>query len=159
MTGLFFCLASAEGAGLLFCPAAIQSNTSVYGAFCIVHVVIPPTPQNSSQGFAGAFPAICRVLLLLCGGCIHPHCTTCVTLERITAPQHLQRIPDTRRHAGRCTAQRSRPIIIRYIMAQHIADHASQAACNLAPGQQSGRGGRRGTIDGYRRISFRAFAR
>lgn len=53
----------------------------------------------------------------------------------------------------------------------------SPAAFNLAPGQQSGRagsawhtppggavqrqgyGGRRGTIDGYRRISFRAFAR
>lgn len=50
-----------------------------------------------------------------------------------------------------------------------------QAACGLAPGQQSGRtgwhpppgwavqqqgrGGRRGTIGGYRRSSFRAFAR
>lgn len=89
---------------------------------------------------------------------------------------------------GHCTGQCSRLIIIRYIRvqgrapvidpcqtAQHIADHASPAACNLAPGQQSGRtgwhpppggavqqqgrGGRRGTIDGYRRISFRAFAR
>ena len=27
MTGLFFCLASAEGAGLLFCPVAIQPHT------------------------------------------------------------------------------------------------------------------------------------
>ena len=48
----------------------------------------------------------------------------------------------------------------------------SPAACNLAPVssaartgsvwraiQRQGRGGRRGTIDGYRRISFRAFAR
>nr|DAZ42724.1 MAG TPA: hypothetical protein [Caudoviricetes sp.] len=51
----------------------------------------------------------------------------------------------------------------------------SPAACSLAPGQQSGpagwreppggavqrqgRGGRRGTIDGYRRISFRPFGR
>nr|DAE49537.1 MAG TPA: hypothetical protein [Caudoviricetes sp.] len=69
---------------------------------------------------------------------------------------------------------------------QHITDHASPAgsrcfprpaACNLAPGQRSGRtgsvwhpppggavqrqerGGRRGTIGGYRRSSFRAFAR
>ena len=67
---------------------------------------------------------------------------------------------------------------------QHIADHASPAASrcfqrpaagDLAPGQWSGRaswhpppggavqrqrrGGRRGTIDGCRRISFRAFAR
>ena len=56
---------------------------------------------------------------------------------------------------------------------QHIADHASPAgsqyfprlaACDLAPGQSvtlhpAGQGGRRGTIGGYRRISFRAFAR
>lgn len=36
------------------------------------------------------------------------------------------------------------------------------SACRPPPGravQQQGRGGRRGTIDGYRRISFRAFAR
>lgn len=105
---------------------------------------------------------------------------------------------NTRRNAGRYTAQHSRPIIIRYIRvqghapvipcqtAQHTADHASPAgsrcfprpaACNLAPGQRSGRtgsvwhpppggavqrqerGGRRGTIGGYRRSSFRAFAR
>lgn len=95
MAGLFFCLASAEGAGLLFCPAAIQTHTSIYSAFCTVHAVIPPTPQNSAHGFAGAFPAICRVLLLLCGGCIHLHCTACDTLERITALQHLQHIQDT----------------------------------------------------------------
>ena len=37
LAGLFFCLASAEGAGLLFCPAAIQPNTSVYSVFCAVN--------------------------------------------------------------------------------------------------------------------------
>lgn len=37
MAGLFFCLASVEDAGLLFCPDAIQPNTSVYSAFCAVH--------------------------------------------------------------------------------------------------------------------------
>ena len=37
MAGLFFCLASAEGAGLLFCPAAIQPHTSVYSVFCAVN--------------------------------------------------------------------------------------------------------------------------
>lgn len=56
-----------HGAGLLFFPVAIQPHTSVYSAFCAVHAVIPPTPQNSAQGFTVAFPAICRVLLLLCG--------------------------------------------------------------------------------------------
>jgi hypothetical protein len=67
MTGLFFCLASANGAGLLFCPATIQPHTSVYSAFCAVNAVIPLTPQNSVQGFIGIFPAICRVLPLSCG--------------------------------------------------------------------------------------------
>nr|DAY84635.1 MAG TPA: hypothetical protein [Caudoviricetes sp.] len=58
MAGLFFCLASAEGAGLLFCPAAIQSHASVYRAFSRVNASIPPTPQNSVQDFTGAFPVI-----------------------------------------------------------------------------------------------------
>lgn len=58
MAGLFFCFASAEGAGLLFCPAAIRLHRSVYSVFCTVNAVIPPTPQNSAQGFTGAFPTI-----------------------------------------------------------------------------------------------------
>lgn len=37
LAGLFFCLASAEGAGLLFCPVTIQPHTSVYSAFCRVN--------------------------------------------------------------------------------------------------------------------------
>ena len=34
LAGLFFCLASAEGAGLLFCSATIQPHTNVYSTFC-----------------------------------------------------------------------------------------------------------------------------
>nr|DAU02677.1 MAG TPA: hypothetical protein [Caudoviricetes sp.] len=37
MAGLFFYLASAEGAGLLFCPVLIQPHTSVHNVFCIVN--------------------------------------------------------------------------------------------------------------------------
>lgn len=68
------------------------------------------------------------------------HNTACATPERITAPQHLQSIPDTSATPGRCTGQHSSPIIIMYIRAQgyvpimdpcqpvqHIADHASPA--------------------------------
>lgn len=117
----------------------------------------------------------------------------CATLEHITAPQHLQRIPKYKRHARTLYSSAQPPIIIRYIRVQrcapvmdpcqtvqHIADHASPAgsrylprpaACTLAPGQRSGRTGwhsapggafqrqGRGTINGLRRISFRAFAR
>lgn len=37
LAGLFFCLASAEGAGLLFCSSVIQPHASIYSAFCAVH--------------------------------------------------------------------------------------------------------------------------
>lgn len=85
MAGLFFCLASAEGAGLLFCPAAIQPHTSGYNGFYPVHAVIQHTPQNGAQGFTGAFPAICRVLPLPCGGCIQLYRTACATLDAVQA--------------------------------------------------------------------------
>lgn len=57
VAGLFFCLASAEGAGLLFCPAAIQPHTSVYSAFCAVNAITAP-PQNNTHSFIWAFPVI-----------------------------------------------------------------------------------------------------
>lgn len=91
------------------------------------------------------------------------------------------------RHAGCYTGQHSRPVIIRYIRAQrcapvidpcqtvqHIADHASPAGsrCFQRLALAWHRVGlalawhcafflarRRGTIGGYRRNSFRAFAR
>nr|DAF66874.1 MAG TPA: hypothetical protein [Bacteriophage sp.] len=44
MAGLFFCLVSAEGAGLLFYPATIQPHTGVYSAFCAVNANLPYTP-------------------------------------------------------------------------------------------------------------------
>lgn len=66
--------------------------------------------------------------------------TACATLERITAPGRNPAHTRYHRHAGRCTGQHSRPIIIRYIRAQgcapvidpcqtvqHIANHASPA--------------------------------
>lgn len=56
--GFFFCLASAEGAGLLFCPATMQPHINVYNGFSAVNQIIPPTPQNSAQGFTVAFPVI-----------------------------------------------------------------------------------------------------
>ena len=95
MAGLFFCLASAEGAGLLFCPAAIQPHTSVYSVFCAVHAVIPPTPQNSAQGFAVAFLRFAPFYRRRYKTDKIGYNAACATLERITAPQHLQYIPDT----------------------------------------------------------------
>jgi hypothetical protein len=114
LAGLFFCLASAEGAGLLFCPAAIQPNTGVYGAFCAVNAIIPPMPQNSAQGSTWAFPAIFRVLLLLFYGAscyIAPPATRWSTPQRRSTSSTYQ-IPAPRRTLYRPAEP---PIIIRYI--------------------------------------------
>lgn len=120
LAGLFFCLASAEGAGLLFCPAAIQPHTSVYSEFCAVHAVTPPTPQNSAQGFTGAFPAIVSAqpptIPNRRNKPLH-------SLRHAGAPTSARTLcTDTRyqHHTGRFTGQNSRPIIIRYIRVQGV---------------------------------------
>lgn len=59
--GAFLLPCIRHGAGLLFCSGTIYPNTSVYSAFCRVNAIIPPTPQNSAQGFTAAFPAIAPV--------------------------------------------------------------------------------------------------
>lgn len=97
--------------------------------------------------------------------------TACATLERITAPGRAQQIPDATAIPDAVQVSTDRPIIIRYIRAQgcapvmhlcqtvqHIADHASPAR-SAPPHVQGQPGGRRGTTGGYRRSSFRAFAR
>ena len=110
------------------------------------------TPQNSAQGFAVAFPAICRVLPLLCNG------ASCYTAPPATRRSVSQRCNTSsiysryHRHAGRYAGQHSRPIIIRYIRVrpvidpcpavQHSADHASGGAASasgLHPVQGSAR--------------------
>lgn len=53
-----FCLASAEGAGLLFCLAAYQPHTSPYSGLSAVHAIIRPKRQSRLQGFTAAFPLI-----------------------------------------------------------------------------------------------------
>jgi hypothetical protein len=58
MAGLFFCLASADGAGLLFCPAKIQPNTSVYSTLLSSMQIIQPQHQKRLQGFTAVFPLI-----------------------------------------------------------------------------------------------------
>lgn len=121
MAGFFFCLAPVEGAGLLFCPAAIQPHTSVYSGFCHVYEVIPPTLQNSTQGFAGAFPAICPILPPQ----IPDQQKRIKCSLRHVGAYHSAAAPPAhticQHHAGRCAGQNSRPIIIRYIKVQQCA--------------------------------------
>lgn len=93
--GFSFVLHLLSVQGFYFCPAAIQPHTSVYSGFCIIHATIPPTLQNSAQGFAGSFPSICRVLPLPCVGCIQLYRTACATLECLPTPGRFAPIPDT----------------------------------------------------------------
>ena len=145
MAGLFFCLASADSAGLLFCPDSIQPHASVYSGFYRVHAVIPPTPQNGVQGFIGAFHEICYILPSQITDRHKRLYITCATLEHITTTGRPPAHTRYHRHPVRCTGQHSRPIIIRYIRVQgcapvidpcqtvqHIADHASPAGSSPA---------------------------
>ena len=59
MAGLFFCLASAEGAGLLFCPAAIQPYTSVYSAFYSIHALNTDNAVKPRTGLYRGFSCDC----------------------------------------------------------------------------------------------------
>lgn len=162
----------------------IQAFTAAFMPFMQLYRPRHKTAHKDLQGLFRLFPV--AVLWL----CILLYCTACTTPEHITAPQQLQRIPDTSRHAGRCTGQHRPPIIIRYIRGAQIMParrgqllpcvdrwqvlhpahllrgqrlhlyRVSPAVCCPAlmdREQTQQRAG--GTIDGYRRISFRAFAR
>lgn len=55
MAGLFFCLASAEGAGLLFCSVAIQTHTIVYSTFCAVNASYTTHATKQRTGLCMGF--------------------------------------------------------------------------------------------------------
>lgn len=154
MAGLFFCLASAEGAGLLFYLDAIQPHTGIYSMFCAVNAIIPPTLQNRAQGFTGAFPAICRVFSAVVWR-VHP--AILHRLRRAGEPTSARTAcTDTRyhRHAGRYTGQHSRPIIIRYIRVRPCYRSMPDSAAYRRPckpgGLQSGTGQRSGRTGSVR---------
>lgn len=117
MAGFFFCLASANGAGLLFCPAAmqpIQAFTARFVLFMQLYSSHSKTAHVALQALFLRFSLFHRPRYQTDTSGYN---TTYDTLEHITATQHLQRIPDTIATPRRCIAQHSRPIIIRYIRA------------------------------------------
>lgn len=186
MTGLFFCLASAEGAGLLFCPFAIHPHTSVYSGFLYhpwlytANAVKPRTGlcRRFSCDLSHSTAADTRPTQ---AAIIPPAPRLSVSQRRSTSSTY--QIPPPRRtlcrsaqppyynkvYRGGSAAYR-KPCLRRGLDTSHARRLAiwhrvsSQGvpAYTLHPaGQSSGRGrsGRRGTIGGYRRSSFRASAR
>ena len=160
MVGFFFCLASAEGAGLLFCPATIQPHTSVYSGFYIIHELYRPrnkTAHGALQKLFRLFAAFFRCCVAVYPAILH-HLRHDGAYHSAVAPPANTRY---QRHAGRYTGQHSRPIIIRYIRVQPCYGSMPDGAADRRPCKPSRvvQRQRRGTIDGCRRISFRAFAR
>lgn len=131
LAGLFFCLASAEGAGLLFYPAAMQSHASVYRAFCRVVASYHPRHKiayRALHGHSRLFATFSRYYYI----CVHPailhHLRHAGAYHSAVAPPVYNRY---QRHARRCTDQHRPPIIIMYIRVKHIADHARPAGLLL----------------------------
>lgn len=138
MAGLFFCLASANGAGLLFCPAAmqpIQAFTARFVPFMQLYSSHRKTAHVALQALFLRFSLFHRPRYQTDTSGYN---TTCDTLEHITATQHLQRIPDTIATPRRCIAQHSRPIIIMYIRVQPCYRSMPDGATHRRPCQPGG---------------------
>lgn len=138
MAGLFFCLASAEGAGLLFCPDAmqpIQAFTARFVPFMQLYSSHRKTAHGALQALFMRFSLFHRPRYQTDTSGYN---TTCDTLEHITATQHLQRIPDTIATPRRCIAQHSRPIIIMHIRVQPCYRSMPDGATHRRPCQPGG---------------------
>lgn len=150
MAGFFFCLASAEGAGLLFCPAAIQPHTSVYSAFFAINEELyRPRHKTAHRSLQGLFPLICS---------IPAHTIQQPHKPPMHRPRHagghtIKRSisTDTRYHrrTGTLYSSAQPPIIIRYIRVRPCRGSMPDSAADRRPyqpgglqsgtGQQSGR--------------------
>ena len=99
-----------------------------------------PRHKTAHRSLQGLFLRLCPLNLRKYQTDTSSYNTACATLERITAPQHLQRIPDTTAAPGRWTDQRSRPIIIRYIRVQGRAcyGYMLDGATHRRPCQRGG---------------------
>lgn len=141
MTGLFFCLASAEGAGLLFCPFAIHPHTSVYSGFLYhpwlytANAVKPRTGlcRRFSCDLSHSTAADTRPTQ---AAIIPPAPRLSVSQRRSTSSTY--QIPTTRRTLHRSAQPPYYNKVYKSAEVQHTADHASPAACNLAPSTRRG---------------------
>lgn len=141
MTGLFFCLASAEGAGLLFCPFAIHPHTSVYSGFLYhpwlytANAVKPRTGlcRRFSCDLSHSTAADTRPTQ---AAIIPPAPRLSVSQRRSTSSTY--QIPPPRRTLCRPAQPPYYNKVYKSAEVQHTADHASPAACNLAPSTRRG---------------------
>lgn len=109
-------------AGLLFCPATVHpAYKRLHCVLCSQCKLYSPHCKTVHRALQGLFlrfaPFYSRRYQTDKSG----YNTACATLERITAPGRSPAHTRYHRHAGRCTGQHSRPIIIRYIRVQRCS--------------------------------------
>lgn len=121
LAGLFFCLAPAEGAGLLFCPAAIQPHASVYSVLCTVNAIYHTRHKTAHRALQWLFLRLCPLKRTRYQTDTSGYNTACATLERLPAPGRTPTHTRYQRHVGTLCRQAQPPIIIRYIRAQRRA--------------------------------------
>lgn len=139
LAGFFFCLASAEGAGLLFLPGGVSAkHKRLQHSLYHPCKIIPPKHQKPLQGFTVAFPLIWPIpahpiqqphkppihRLRHAGGHTVKRCTS----------------TDTRHHRRTGTLYRSvQPhIIIRYTRVRHCYGSMPDSAAHRRPCQPGG---------------------
>lgn len=145
MAGLFFCLASAEGARLLFCPATMQPHKRLH---CVLCRLCSYTTNAAKQctGLCRGFSCDCTSSTAYdtrpAKADITPPAPRWSVSQRRSVSSAYQ-IPDTTPDA----VQASTTAYYNKVY-KRSADHASPAGsrcfprpatCDLAPGQQSGR--------------------
>lgn len=127
--------------GFYFCPAAVQPHTSVYSAFCAVRAIYTAhaTKQRTRlyRGFSCNYarstardtrPTQAAIIPLVPRWSVSQHRSTSSTYQ----------IPTTRRTLHRSAQPPYYNKVYKSAEVQHTADHASPAACNLAPSTRRG---------------------
>ena len=154
--GLFFCLASAESAGLLFFLVAMQPHTSVYSGIFVTHANYTATTPKSFTGlYSGVSAGLTRSSAHNTAATQTAYIPPASRWRAYRQAQHLHRyqIPPPRRTLYRPTqppyynkvykGAAMRPFMDPCQTVQHSADHASgggslHPACIRCRGQYGG---------------------
>ena len=95
MAGLFFCLASAEGAGLLFFPVAYSHTQAFTANFILSMQLYSQSCKTAHRALQWRFMRLSPPILKRYQTDTIDYNATCATLERITAPGSPAPIPNT----------------------------------------------------------------
>ena len=95
MAGLFFCLASDTVQGFYFALLQYSSIQAFTTCFVLSMQLYRPRRKTAHTALQALFLKFAPFYYRRHKADTSGYNTTCATLERITAPQHLQHIPDT----------------------------------------------------------------